>query len=93
MRLLQSNGNPGFFPKVVESLCVAFLSMQRSCWGIMHPSPQLWVKGWSWEQHCSFSEQCLGYVPCLFLGQAAVPSLTPSDEAAVLPQRPHCLSH
>lgn len=47
----------------------------------------------AWGQHCSFSERCLGHVPCLFLGEAAVPSLAPSGEAAVLQQRSHCLSH
>lgn len=70
---------------MVKSLCVSFLSMQHSCCG------QKLGQGSSSSP--SFSEGCLGYAPCPFLQEAAVPSSAPSGKAAVSQQRSHCLPH
>lgn len=59
---------------MVKNLCVFFLSMQHSCWAIRHPSCGRGLgMGRAWEEPCSFSERCLGYVPARFQGRQLCP--------------------
>lgn len=82
---------------MVKSLCCVLPVHAAQLLGHYAPQPLAvgrdLAMGRAWEQHCSFSEQCLGYVLCPFLGEAAVPSLAPSGEAAVSQQRSQCLPH
>lgn len=66
-----------FFPKVVKSLCVSLLSVQHSCWGIMHPSPQLWAEAWAWRGHggstAPSQSGAWGMSPACFWGRQLCP--------------------